>query len=65
MICLQKIPGILEMHISGKFLLGHNNLQNDPINEPINDPIKLTEREKKIIKRIGSNKKGEWIIFTF
>lgn len=88
-----------EMHISGKFLLGHNNLQNDPIN----DPIKLTEREKKIIgllqqqpdltrtemaeylgcsdstvkrtlqslvekkviKRIGFNKKGEWIIFTF
>ena len=92
-----------EMHISGKFLLGHNNLENDPINEPINEPIKLTEREKKIIgllqqqpdltrtemaehlgcsdstvkrtlqslvekkviKRIGSNKKGEWIIFTF
>ena len=85
-----------EMHISGKFLLGHD----DPINDPINDPIKLDGREKQIvellreeadltrkemaerlgcsdstvkrtlqsmvgkgaIKRIGSNKKGEWII---
>ncbi len=85
-----------EMHISGKFLLGHD----EPINDPINDPIKLDEREKQIIellrdeanltrkeiaerlgcsdstvkralqsmvekgaiKRIGSNKKGEWII---
>ena len=85
-----------EMHISGKFLLGHD----DPINDPINDPIKLDDREKKIldllrerpglsrqkmaeilecsdstvkrslqamvekgaIKRIGSNKSGEWII---
>lgn len=81
-----------EMHISGKFLLGHD--------DPINDPIKLDDREKKIldllrerpglsrrkmaeilecsdstvkrslqamvekgvIKRIGSNKSGEWII---
>lgn len=85
-----------EMHISGKFLLGHD----DPINDPINDPIKLDDRENKIldllreqpglsrrkmaeilecsdstvkrslqamvekgaIKRIGSNKSGEWII---
>ena len=85
-----------EMHISGKFLLGHD----EPINDPINDPIKLDGREKQIvellreeadltrkemaerlgcsdstvkrtlqsmvekgaIKRIGSNKKGEWII---
>ena len=80
------------MHISGKFLLGHD--------DPINDPIKIDDREKKIldllrdrpglsrrkmaeilecsdstvkrslqamvekgaIKRIGSNKSGEWII---
>ncbi len=85
-----------EMHISHKFLLGHD----DPINEPIKDPIKLDERELRIIKllreqptltrsgmaeclgcsestvkrslqsmvekgaikRIGSNKKGEWVI---
>ena len=85
-----------EMHVSGNFLLCHD----DPINDPINDPIKLVEREKMIvellraepsltrsemadrlncsdstvkralqsmvgkgvIKRIGSNKKGEWII---
>ena len=85
-----------EMHISKKFLLGHD----DPINDPINDPIKLDEREQQIvdllreestltrsgmaerlgcsestvkrtlqsmvekgvIQRIGSNKKGEWII---
>ena len=82
-----------EMHISGKFVLGHD--------DPINDPIKFDDREKQIlellreeanltrkemaerlecsdstikrtlqsmvekgaIKRIGSNKKGEWIIF--
>jgi|GEM_PF-6488119 len=25
------------MHVSGKFLLGHD----EPINDPINDPIKL------------------------
>ena len=81
-----------EMHVSGKFLLGHD--------DPINDPIKLDDREQQIIellreksdltrkekaarlecldstvkrclqtmvekgaiKRIGSNKKGEWII---
>ena len=81
-----------EMHISGKFLLGHD--------DPINDPINLTEKEaqvinlikeksdltrkdmaqrlgcsdstikrclqslvdKGVLKRIGSNKKGEWII---
>lgn len=85
-----------EMHVSGKFFLGHD----DSINDPINDPIKLDGRELKIIellreetgltrkemaarldcsdltikrclqsmvekgvlKRIGSNKKGEWII---
>ncbi len=85
-----------EMHVSGKFLLGHD----EPINDPINDPIKLDDRELQIIellreksdltrkemaarlecsdstvkrclqsmvekgaiKRIGSNKKGEWII---
>jgi len=85
-----------EMHVSGKFLLGHD----EPINDPINDPIKLDDREQRIIellreksdltrkematrlecsdstvkrclqsmvekgviKRIGSNKKGEWII---
>lgn len=85
-----------QMHISGKFLSGHD----DPINAPINDPINLTEREiqiinlikeknhltrkdmalrlgcsdstvkrclqtlvdKGILRRIGSNKKGEWII---
>lgn len=85
-----------EMHVSGKFSLGHD----DSINDPINDPIKLDGRELKIIellreapdltrkelavqlecsdstikrclksmvekgvlKRIGSNKKGEWII---
>lgn len=85
-----------EMHISGKFLLGHD----EPINDPINDPIKLDDREhqiiellreksdltrkemaarlecsdstvkrclqsmveKGVIKRIGSNKKGKWII---
>ena len=81
-----------EMHVSGIFLLGHD--------EPINDPIKLDDREQQIIellreksdltrkemaarlecsdstvkrclqsmvekgviKRIGSNKKGGWII---
>ncbi len=88
-----------EMHISGKFLLGHD----DPINDPINDPIKSLDIDEKskqileilrdnpgitrgkmaelldcsdstvkrklgeladrnIIRRIGSNKKGEWII---
>ena len=85
-----------EMHVSGKFLLGHD----EPINDPINDLIKLDDREQQIIellreksdltrkemaarlecsdstvkrclqsmvekgviKRIGSNKKGEWII---
>ena len=85
-----------EMHVSGKFFLGHD----DPINDPINDLINLSEREVKIldlikeksnltrkdmaerlgcsestvkrslqemvdrgvIKRIGSNKKGEWIV---
>lgn len=85
-----------EIHVSGKFLLGHD----EPINDPINNPIKLSERELQIIellceesgltrkemanrlecsdstvkrclksmvekgaiKRIGSNKKGEWII---
>ena len=84
------------MHVSGKFLLGHD----DPINDPINDPIKLNARElqliellrkepgltrkdmaarlecsdstvkrclqsmveKGVIKRIGSNKNGEWTI---
>ena len=84
------------MHVSGKFLLGHD----EPINDPINDPIKSDDREQHIIellpeksdltrkemapriecsdstvkrclqsmvekgeiKRIGSNKKGEWII---
>ena len=35
-----------EMHISGKFLLGHD----DPINDPINDPIKLDERELQIVE---------------
>lgn len=85
-----------EMHVSGKFFLGHD----DPINDPINDLIKLDGRElqiiellreapdltrkelavqlecsdstikrclksmveKGVLKRIGSNKKGEWII---
>ena len=92
-----------EMHISGKFLLGHDETVNDPINDPINDPlnqISLDERAKQvldllrknpgitrskmaelmgcsdstvkrklaemadrdIIRRIGSNKKGEWVI---
>ena len=84
------------MHVSSKFLLGHD----EPINDPINDPIKLDDREQQIIellreksdltrkemaarlecsdstvkrclqsmvekgviKRNGSNKKGEWII---
>ena len=88
-----------EMHISGKFLQGHD----DPINDPINDPIKLERREQQIIdllrqrsdmtrkemgdklgcseatvkrelqkliekgvvKRVGSNKKGEWILVNF
>ena len=87
-----------EMHISGKFLLGHDDSGNDPINDPIK--FSLDEREKQIlellreypgitrvkmaeilrcsdstikrklaemasnniIRRIGSNKKGEWII---
>ncbi len=31
-----------EMHIRGKFLLGHDN--------PINDPIKLDERELQIVE---------------
>ena len=35
-----------EMHISGKFLLGHD----EPINDPINDPIKLDGREKQIVE---------------
>ena len=35
-----------EMHIWGKFLLGHDN----PINDPINDPIKLDERELQIVE---------------
>lgn len=35
-----------EMHVSGKFLLGHD----DSINDPINDPIKLDGRELKIIE---------------
>lgn len=30
------------MHVSGKFLLGHD--------EPINDPIKLDDREQQIIE---------------
>lgn len=34
------------MHVSGKFLLGHD----EPINDPINDPIKLDDREQKIIE---------------
>ena len=92
------------MHIRKKFLLGHDDLINDPINDPINDTIKdstklddreqqivnllreeptMTRRgmaewlgcsestvkralqamvEKGVIKRVGSNKKGEWII---
>lgn len=87
-----------EMHISGKFLLGHNDSDNDPINDPIK--TELDERAKQIlrllredsgitrakmaetlgcsdstikrklaemasnniVRRIGSNKKGEWII---
>ena len=85
-----------EMHISGKFLLGHD----DPKNDPINDPIKLDDKDQMIVDllrnepsltrkemaerldcsdstikrrlqamvnkgaiiRVGSNKKGEWII---
>ena len=35
-----------EMHVSGKFFLGHD----DQINDPINDPIKLDGRELKIIE---------------
>ncbi len=35
-----------EMHVSGKFFLGHD----DPINDPINDPIKLDRCELKIIE---------------
>lgn len=35
-----------EMHVSGKFFLGHD----DSINDPINDPIKLDGRELKIIE---------------
>ena len=35
-----------EMHVSGNFLLCHD----DPINDPINDPIKLVEREKMIVE---------------
>ena len=35
-----------EMHVSGKFFLGHD----DPINDPINDPIKLDGRVLKIIE---------------
>lgn len=35
-----------EMHVSGKFLLGHD----EPINDPINDPIKLDDREQQIIE---------------
>ena len=88
-----------EMHISGKFLLGHDEPVNDPINDPLNQ-ISLDERAKQvldllrknpgitrskmaelmgcsdstvkrklaemadrdIIRRIGSNKKGEWVI---
>ena len=34
-----------EMHISGKFLQGHD----DQVNDPINDPIKLGKREQQII----------------
>ena len=35
-----------EMHVSGKFLLGHD----EPINDPINDPIKSDDREQHIIE---------------
>jgi hypothetical protein len=35
-----------EMHVSGKFFLGHD----DSMNDPINDPIKLDGRELKIIE---------------
>ena len=34
------------MHVSGKFLLCHD----EPINDPINDPIKLDDREQQIIE---------------
>lgn len=33
----------------------------DSINDPINI-VELSEREKNVIRRIGSNKKGEWVI---
>lgn len=35
-----------EMHVSGDFLLGHD----DPTNDPINDPIKLEAREEEILE---------------
>ena len=35
--------------------------ENDPINDSINI-VELSEREKNVIRRIGSNKKGEWVI---
>lgn len=36
-----------EMHVSGKF---SRKQDIDPINDPINDPIKLTEREKQLLR---------------
>ncbi len=31
------------------FLLGHDDLKNDPINDPISDPIKLDDKDQMII----------------
>ena len=46
-----------EMHVSGKFLLGHD----DPINDPINDQIKLDGRELKIIELLRECKEVECV----
>ena len=81
-----------EMHVSGKFFLGHDDSINDPIKldgrelkiiELLREETGLTRKEmaarldcsdstikrclqsmveKGVLKRIGSNKKGEWII---
>ena len=38
------------MHISGTFAIASE--QDDPINDPINDPIKLSDRERALLRQL-------------
>ena len=80
-----------EMHISGKFLQGHDDpiklerreqqiidllrQRSDMTRKEMGDKLGCSEAtvkrepqkliEKGVVKRVGSNKKGEWILVNF